>query len=61
MSTFEDGDHAKRILEDSFFQRILDELREDVRIRSCKVNPENHNSERSCISNIRHTIESSKS
>ena len=39
MSTIEDGDHAKRILEDQFFQRILNELREDARMRSMQSKP----------------------
>ena len=33
MSLVDDGDHAKRILDDEFFQRILNELREDSKAR----------------------------
>jgi len=39
MSIVDDGDHAKRILEDEFFQRILNELREDTKSRGMATKP----------------------
>lgn len=39
MSLITDADQAKRLLDDEFFQRILNELREDTKARLMQTKP----------------------
>ena len=39
MSLITDADQAKRLLDDEFFQRVLNELREDTKARMMQTKP----------------------